>query len=746
MPYSIPYSGVPRGARKDTNQYRMGLRSFFFLVLFLSAAFFSADAQTITAVKEMADIQFKHGKYQEALEGYLKFQKERPKKLDVKYKIGVCYMNLEEPVKAEQYFTALLGGEPDSEVWYQMGRLKHLTGNYKDAVKYYKKYLSLTEGSGGFRKVAKHYVLQCATGMRSKYLKELAIVDNIGADVNGKFDEYAPILSPAQRDVMYFSTVRPENKGGLRDAEGFEDEILGHYTSDIYSTRLVNGSWKSTYPMDNLINSNKNDEIFGFSDNASVMFYYKGYGKENEGAIYTDTSSASQEIKFPREFKSSIKVKEGDKTPFFFNDSIIVFSSARAGGYGGHDLYVTQRTFEGYWTRPKNLGPEINTPYDEVSPFLAEDGRTLYFSSSGRESMGGFDIFSARFKEDFLKWESPVNLGAPINSPGNDLNFLMSKDGLKGFFVSDRFGGYGRKDIYAAYFKAERKEMKTKSNPVCFSLVKKKEAVADNGVNGGVSLNPVSRPVEKTQTVKISNLFYTGDEILTKTNKAELNKIIELATAYPMMKVELIGHTDDTDPENFRLYFSLLRAAAAGDYLKINGVKPKNILVKGFGSAYPIARNTTSAGEPSLVGKKLNRRIDVRLLYMENTPVRIDYVAPEVNEFIRSGTSVQYKNNQKGLSYKVQVAAQRNMYDSNIVVKYPGPMIEKEADATIMKYTVGWFRTYSSARSLMNELKLKGVNGAFVVPYIDGVRLAPTLAESYSIKYPDLLNFVRGTK
>ncbi len=721
------------------------------LIFFLPGLFLGRlEGQSLNELKEAGDLYFSQGKYKDALNNYIKVQKEKPNKLDVKYKLGICYLHLGNIQNAEQYLLYVAnqkGSEPIS--WFQLGRLYHLKEQFPKAIQYYKNYIKLAEKNDDYRKLAKHYVSQCASAREVKYLSPMAIVENLGNVINGPYDDYAAIMSPGRENTIYFSSVRQGNAGGLRDPEGLEDEYLGTYNSDIYSSQLVNGEWTSIRPFDNLINSSRNDQILGFSDDATVMFYYKGYHPTRDGAIFTDTLRASEEIVFPNEFSSPIKYKNGDETPFFFNDSIVLFASEKENGYGGLDLYVTRKLPGGFWTRPENLGPEINTPFDEKCPYLTKNGRTLFYSSNNKSSMGGFDIFKSVFLDESKVWTEPVNVGTPINSSGDELYFSVSKDGLKSYFSSNRINGRGGFDLYAGYFKTIQKSQLSLSIPASFNLVNEGSTSTvstpvSSVMNGGTITSRPGIPETAKEKIKLQYLFYQGDEVVIPANISELKKIVDITTRYPRTKVEISGHTDNSDPEKFRLYFSYLRAEKAAAFLKQNGVRSENIIIKGYGSNYPLAKNSNSDGTVSKMGTKLNRRIEFRILGLEETPLEVEYQKPDVNERIKEFKRSFYETSLNGLSYKVQVAAMKSMYDSNIIVKYSDAMVEQDPNRGILRYSVGLFRSYFSAKRLRDDLRKEGVSRAYIVPYVNGVRLEQAQAEQYSTKYPDLRNYLTG--
>lgn len=130
----------------------------------------------------------------------------------------------------------------------------------------------------------------------------------------------------------------------------------------------------------------------------------------------------------------------------------LFFSSDRPGGYGGRDIYMVRKMGNGKWGEPENLGPMVNTPWDDDAPYFHPDGKTLYYSSDGPNSIGGWDIFVTEYVEDENKWLTPLNMGYPVNTPDDDIYFVLSADGRTGYYSSGKEGGYGEKDIYTIYF------------------------------------------------------------------------------------------------------------------------------------------------------------------------------------------------------------------------------------------------------------------------------------------------------
>ena len=732
------------------------------LLVFLLSCFVSALSaqQPVKALKNLGDQYFVAANYDKALNAYLEYHRKKPGSNEVKEKIGICFYESNNTRQAIKYFNYILENEknPAPSVYYYLAKSNHAELNFRQAINYYKLFLRATK-SHEYRNSAKAAIMRCATGMQLSSLDKLAIVENLGENVNSKGDDFNPILSPNYENKIYFSSARLGNMGGLRNDKGAADYQFGHYTTDLYSSKIINGAWTATEAMSSLLNSAMNDVALAFNETGKVLFYSKSNNLFSS-EIYVDTFTVSEERSMVKhKFVSPMIAENGDGTPFFFNDTIMLFSSRREGGYGGSDLY--EMIFSnGNWTAPRNLGAAINTEYDETTPFLAKDGRTLYYSSNNLNSIGGFDIFKSKYIDAKKEWNTAVNMGVPINSAGNDLYYKMSKDGLKAYFSSDRKTSMGKNDIYTAYFKTEQKEQSLRSNPIAFNLLEPRSSyTADVGtseeqVYSGESsiFNPVgngsSTPTKTFTADEIKEysfkpIYYnTDDDVLSSKNMMELNKVLRLLLEYPDLKVLLTSNSDETGPAKFDLYFSIKRAEKVAGYFIDNGVPSSNILIKGCGSNYPLAKNSIS-GEVNPQGQRLNRRVDVEIFNTENLPVRVTMDAPVVGNYMKDTKWDYYQSSLKGVSYKVEVAAIKQMYNGEVITAYPNAMIESSPNTRVYSYTLGLYKTFSSADQLRKELEKKGITEAKVIAYIDGFRPSKAQLMSKAGQYSDLWNFIQ---
>jgi Tol biopolymer transport system component len=197
------------------------------------------------------------------------------------------------------------------------------------------------------------------------------------------------------------------------------------------------------------INTETNDACVAISPDGQRMIVYRTTANGLSGDLYLSTLTAGNRWSQPTLMPQEINSPYLEASACFSNDTVdIYFSSDRPGGYGGKDLYRLRRLPNGKWSQPYNLGRKINTRYDEDAPFLHPDGVTLYFSSKGFNSMGEYDVFRSTLNENRTDFMEAENLGYPINGPGNDIFFVVSADGQRGYYSSSKKDSYGDVDIY----------------------------------------------------------------------------------------------------------------------------------------------------------------------------------------------------------------------------------------------------------------------------------------------------------
>ncbi|MBS1488361.1 MAG: OmpA family protein [Bacteroidetes bacterium] len=478
--------------------------------------------------------------------------------------------------------------------------------------------------------------------------------------VNSPYDEQAPVISPDGKTMYLTIANHPQNIGGKRDA------------GDIWVSLFMDGQWQPPIHAGQALNNAGYNAVAGFSADGSTLFLLGHYEKNGEIA-------RTQGISFCRKNESGWTSPENISIPYFLNRSdhfsgmiskdgnTFVFAAESYGTRGVEDIYVSLKK-DGRWSDAINLGSVINTPYQEWTPALSDDGRTLFFSSNGRKGLGGFDIFmSIRLDDSWTNWSEPVNVGEPRNSEARDLYFRS--DATPSVFTttrdSDRYG-----NIFAWYDSAHTVKMDTikmveKKYPskgafkkvTIYGLVT--SAKAGNKLNArlyfktdSLQLQAVSadgkfqiiipstkiyhieiqspgfvnlsekldihtyelqtlemnfklQPIEVGTVVNLKNiLFVVGTTTLLAESYPELDVVQSFLLNNPNVEIMLEGHTDNRGNAEANLILSRQRVEVIKKYLVSKGIPAKRIKGKGYGGTKPV---TTADNEEA---RKLNRRVE----------------------------------------------------------------------------------------------------------------------------------------
>ena len=263
-------------------------------------------------------------------------------------------------------------GYTNPEVDYYTGLIQHHRGNFAIAATYYKNYLKGLDEDDIARPSVRKLIKQCGRAIDLYYKNPLAIVERLPGGVNTAYDEIGLVESPSSPGKYYYTSNKP-NLSSTLEASDF----------DVYWVTKNEGEWSEPKRMPYIINKRDNDILLGFTPVADGVFFYRG--KDHQGDIMLNKGIGKNTRSKPVGVPASTSLINSDV--FFFDDKVMLFSSKESQGYGGYDLYASVNE-DGFWSPPINLGPEINGPFDEVSPYLSYDGSELYFSSDRNESIG----------------------------------------------------------------------------------------------------------------------------------------------------------------------------------------------------------------------------------------------------------------------------------------------------------------------------------------------------------------------
>lgn len=472
----------------------------------------------------------------------------------------------------------------------------------------------------------------------------------VGDSINTKWGEYFPSLT-ADDEILIFT------RRDLGSDENF------------YRAERVNGVWQKPQPLHD-INTPYNEGAQAISPDGSWLIF-TGCNREGDGSqgacdLYWSQLKSEGWTK-PVPFSASINSPDWDAQPSISADNkTVIFTSSRAGTRGGMDLWQTTRQTGGKWAKPENLGPNINTPGKDHTPFLHPDGQTLYFASDSLPGMGGSDIFYARRQPDG-SWGKPQNMGYPINTKGEEGMLVVSLNGRTAYFASDRPGGKGGLDIYTfdlpesarpqpvTYAKAHVTDAATgypitakveftdlKTGQVFVTAFTKSDgtflvclpAGKDYALNVSKSkylffsenfnleesasfdkpfllnielqpLNSESSPVGTGRPVVLRNVFFEpGSAALLPASLIELDRLVQLLEQTPELKIQINGHTDNVGDEASNQTLSESRAKSVQDFLLTKKIAPERLRFKGFGEKKPLESNNT------VEGRARNRRTE----------------------------------------------------------------------------------------------------------------------------------------
>lgn len=743
---------------------------------FLSAALSSCGSNTVIiddsgritgssntrGLDDQAEKYFKAGKYREALELYKQLKSNKENLL---YKGIAAYHVGETDLSLRSLIDSYGSGNRDARLYVYMADNYLTQGNYETATNFYKNYLQYIDKDSPERNETIHKIKRCGFAKDYKYVDQKAFVENLGESVNTIYDELSALQSPANPSKYYFSSNRNGSTGGLRSMEGKKDDIYGSYSADMYAIETSGGNWNSVSSIDPVLNSPRHDIIQDFSKGGEILYYLKT-SDFKEGTLLTDTFRANrEEIIFPSVMQCPIVGDLGDRDLRVFDDNTYLFSSMREGGYGGYDLYILTKE-DGVWSEPINLGPEVNSSFDEITPYLTKNGSKLYFSSNRIKSMGGFDVYATDFGLETGSWSPPMNLGLPINSPRDDIYFRLAADGLSGILSSDRKESIGGLDLFMVYFKNQVPDqmdlsfavpfLKVRDRKILEAAAKAEEMAAAELLKDsiGVSIDdPIMDQIVDTKKtekkdysgvqkreVVIAPLLYGASENITNPqNLSQLNKVIETLKIFPEATIEITGHAVKEGLPEFDLYFSIKRAEKAADYLKQNGISEDRIFLRGVGTQYSMVSPNSV-----VLSNKYNRRLDLRIVAPVEVPLRVIYDNPSIpaqsrDEAIRKLTSFQ-----TGLKYKISLSSTKQMYKDPIIRRESDIMIDKEIGQENYLYTLGAYDTYAQARSAKSKLTHnEQFANASIEAYINGRLVPRNKVKALESRYSDLSNFIR---
>lgn len=396
--------------------------------------------------------------WKEAIPMYLEANNFNPKNALLNFKLGACYLHSMERDKAKGYLEKALALNPsiDPRINYYLGQTYHLEYDFDNAIKYYSKYQGtvMNNPDPWYLEELKMRMQQCYNGKKVVQKPIRVFIDNLGDNINTKFNEYGAVISADESVIIY--TARRKNSTG-----GKVDPMLNENFEDLYiSYKQEDGSWSPSENLGENVNSYDHDAVSAVSADGQKVILYLGR-KNNGGDLYECVLNGDEWSK-PESLGKNVNTKEWHESSACYSPdgNTIYFVSNKPGGIGGHDIYIARKDEKGKWGETTNIGDVVNTKYDEEGVYMHPDGRTLYFSSKGHSSIGGYDIFKTVLNPETGIWSTPENLGYPVNSADDDVFFVVSADGKHGYFTStSQPDSRGLRDLYVVTFLGPEKPM-----------------------------------------------------------------------------------------------------------------------------------------------------------------------------------------------------------------------------------------------------------------------------------------------
>ena len=614
-----------------------------------------------------ASLTFKAGEYAKAVDLYKTAYnkiRDRNKKNEIVFKIAEGYRLTGETRKAELWYRKAIGLDyQDPLVFLYYGQMLMSDENYEEAAEQFKRYKDLVPDDP-----------RGETGIRSCQVAVQWIENPIGYVVedmryfNYRDRDFSPAYGMDDYSTVFFTSTRDDATGKATSG------ATGESFTDIFVTRQDRkGKWSTPVPFNGDFNTDADDGTPNVSDDFSTMYFTRCPRGKNEklGCQIYYSSRSGLDWSKPKKLNilnDSIVVAHPAISP---DNLTLYFVSDMSGGYGGKDIWKITRANEGDdWSEPENLGEDINTPGDEMFPYVHYDG-TLYFSSNSHVGLGGLDIYKA-VKGDNGRW-SVENMRAPINSPDDDFGIVFEKDNERGFFSSSR-KGRGNDEIYSFYLpplkfnitgvvkneKTDRVipgatvksigsdginiETETADDGSFRFMLKPNTdyvfvASSDGYLNG--KERETTKGLEKSQdfqttvylspvdqVIEIDNIFYDFARWdLRPESMVSLDKLVETLNDNPNVTIELMSHTDSRGTDEDNMVLSQKRAQSVVTYLISKGIAPDRLIAKGYGESQPKVVDEQIAKEyPFLkVGQKLTEE------FINNLPEDEQEKAHQIN-------------------------------------------------------------------------------------------------------------------
>lgn len=688
-----------------------------------------------------AEYYFQYGDYREALTLYTQAQKSDPANHNINYRIGTCLLNIpgqKEKAMAYLEYASSKISETYQEgsfketaappiIWLYLGDAYRIREDLDKAIAAYNTFKQQLN----VKDVYNHdYVDQqikaCEKAKMFIAKPTRTTFEVIDFDFPNLELAYAPIISE-DGNTLFFTMHKK-------------------FYEALYCSKKIDGKWAEPESINIPLGLDREISVSSCNaDGTEVFIFVNEFGN---GDIYHS--------KFTKEWSKAAKLNKNINTPYWETNATVskdgntlYFSSNRKGGFGGLDIYKSQKDLKGEWGPAENLGSTINTPYNEEAPFICDDKEMLFFASQGHENMGGYDIFFSKITPN--GFSSPINLGYPINTTDDDINFCpLCEPGIKGVVFKKKSSTRAATKLVAVGIvpqsnqalisgtvlsqdKAELSNVNLKLLAINKSsgdtISSKLDETGQNfsfevnsgsytlvaEANGYQSINQdMFVPEEVAGATLPFTFFLTPSNVLSgefltirsvlfgfdsyalsRDAQVELEKVFNIMQAYPSLRVEIAGHTDTKGDSAYNRSLSIKRAQAAVDFLSAKGIEPSRIATRGAGADESIAINNNPDGTDNPTGRRFNRRASVTVIKSDKAVIIAEDVS--VPENLKTT---------KESFFTILLCQQKNQPDIKFFQALPiltNQPVKIHNTATGYIITVGEYGNKGDAIKLMNQ-------------------------------------------
>ncbi len=622
----------------------------------------SAGAQTVLSTKNKKAIELYvaadnyrvRGQYNEALE-LLRQAIDKDKNFSEAYfRQALIYKSMRNYPRADEIFLNGLSMTTDPKkqkgYFFELGEDYLLEGEYEKSLEFLDRYLESEILNKARVEQASRWKRNAQYAIRNKKVVSQFQPRELSDTVNMFAMQYFPVLTGDENELIFTRRI-----GGKDE----DDEDL------VVSTKDKAGRWTRPVSISKNINSRVNEGTCTISADGRQLIFTSCAGRRGYGSCdLFESRKVGDEWTVPVNLGPEVNSPAWESQPSISADGrMLFFVSDRRGGQGNKDLYVSYKLDNNKWTKAENLGDVINSPYDEISPFIHVNGQTLFFSSNGRPGFGGFDIY--RSEKENGAWTEPVNFGYPVNTYEDQFSLFITTNGEHAFYSHEENGKSNSSKIIEVtvpeelrlryksnYVKGVVRDSKTQqplgARVELFNINKNELAsvvmadsvtgeyliVLTQGADYGLyvthpghlfkslnfnyeikeNLTPVALdvaldPVAAGASVVLNNIFFDLNKYeLQDKSMTELDKVIRFLNENPKIRIEISGHTDNAGTPAYNLQLSQKRVQSVAAYLVNHGIEASRLVQKGYGESKPIKPNDTEEN------RQINRRIEFRII------------------------------------------------------------------------------------------------------------------------------------